>query len=74
MIQRIGETLFQLGGMMFVAGLVMVKFPGLFGWFGKLPGDFMTPNVFAPFGSMIVVSMVVSGLSLFFGMLLRLIK
>lgn len=74
MAQRIGAALFQIGGMMFLIGLMLVRFPGAFSWFGRLPGDIMTPHVIAPFASMLLISLGLSGLSWAFGALLRLIR
>mgnify|MGYP001186419786 FL=1 len=74
MAQRIGSALFQIGGMMFLIGLILVRFPGALSWFGRLPGDIMTEHVIAPFTSMLIVSASLSGLSWVFGALLRLIR
>jgi len=72
--QRIGSALFQIGGMMFLIGLILVRFPGAFSWFGRLPGDIMTEHVIAPFTSMLIVSVGLSGLSWVFSALLRLMR
>ena len=74
MTQRIGAILFQLGGIMLLVGLVLVRFPAAFSWFGRLPGDIMTEHVIAPFASMLIVSLGLSGLSWVFSALLRLIR
>lgn len=74
MIQRIGETLFTLGGMMLIIGVLLIKFPRSITWFGKLPGDIMTPNIIAPFASMLVISLGLSALSMIFGALLRMLR
>jgi len=74
MAQRIGSALFQIGGMMLLIGLALVRFPNAFSWFGHLPGDIMTEHVIAPFASMLVVSLAISGLSRLFSALLRLIR
>ena len=72
--QRIGSALFQIGGMMFLIGLILVRFPGAFSWFGRLPGDIMTEHVIAPFTSMLIVSVGLSGLSWVFSALIRLMR
>ena len=72
--QRIGSALFQIGGMMFLIGLTLVRFPGALSWFGRLPGDIMTEHVIAPFTSMLIVSVGLSGLSWVFSALLRLMR
>lgn len=74
MAQRIGSALFQIGGMVFLIGFILVRFPGAFSWFGHLPGDIMTEHVIAPFASMLIVSLGLSGLSWVFSALLRLIR
>jgi len=74
MAQRIGSALFQIGGIMLLIGLILVRFPGASAWFGRLPGDIMTEHVIAPFTSMLVVSLGLSGLSWVFSALLRLLR
>ena len=74
MAQRIGSALFQIGGIMLLIGLILVRFPGAFAWFGRFPGDIMTEHVIAPFTSMLVVSLGLSGLSWVFSALLRLLR
>lgn len=71
---RLGETLFGVGGVMMIIGLVLARFPRLYGWFGKLPGDIMTSNVIAPVASMLVLSLMVSAVSMVLSLLLRLIR
>lgn len=60
----LGKILVYLGLGLFVLGLVLSYAPGLFGWFGKLPGDIRiqdgTRYVFIPITSMIVVSVVLT--------------
>jgi len=74
MAQRIGSALFQIGGMMFLIGLALIRFPNAFSWFGRLPGDIMTEHVIAPFTSMLIISLGISGLSWIFSALLRLLR
>ena len=74
MAQRIGSALFHIGGMMLLIGLILVRFPGAFSWFGRLPGDIMTEHVIAPFTSMLIISAGLSVLSWVFSALLRLIR
>lgn len=67
----LGKILILLGLSLFALGLVLSYAPGLFGWFGKLPGDIRIENenskVFIPITSMIVVSLVLTLLvNLFF--------
>ncbi|MDD4792693.1 MAG: DUF2905 family protein [Firmicutes bacterium] len=74
MAQRIGEILFQVGGMMTLIGFILVRYPNAFSWFGRLPGDFMTDTVIAPIASMFAISVGFSLLSWLFRALLRLIR
>ncbi|MDD3598825.1 MAG: DUF2905 family protein [Bacillota bacterium] len=74
MAQRIGEILFQAGGIMTLIGLILVRYPNAFSWFGRLPGDFMTETVIAPISSMLAISVGLSVLSWILRALLRLIR
>jgi hypothetical protein len=54
-----------LGGMMMiVSGAILLFFPGLFKWFGQLPGDIRIErengSVFIPLGSMIIISVLLT--------------
>ena len=65
------RTLILLGIVLVAVGVLYAAVPGLFGWFGRLPGDLRigTKNgyVFVPFASMIVVSLLLTlVLNLFF--------
>jgi hypothetical protein len=67
----IGKLLITLGLALAALGLLLTYAPGLFGWFGKLPGDIRIQDehrsIFIPITSMIVISVVLSlVLSLFF--------
>lgn len=57
---RIGSTLMLLGAAVFAVGLLMRFAPGLFSWFGNLPGDIRYESersrVFIPITSMILLS------------------
>ena len=66
-----GKLLIIIGLVIVVAGLVLQFAPGLFSWFGHLPGDIRRVGehgtLFIPITSMIVVSIIASiVLSLFF--------
>ena len=62
-MNEIGRLLMVAGGGMFVVGLMMVV-GGRFGWFGHLPGDIMIKGengiFFAPIGTMIVISVLLT--------------
>ncbi|QSA98432.1 DUF2905 domain-containing protein [Methylococcus sp. EFPC2] len=65
------KLLMLLGLALFALGLVLGYAPGLFAWFGKLPGDIRVERengvLFIPITSMLIVSVVVSLiLNLFF--------
>ena len=38
-MQEIGKFVFIIGVILVAAGAMLWRFPGLFGWTGKLPGD-----------------------------------
>ena len=63
--RSIGLLIISAGVIAVVIGLIVMR--GGFGWFGHLPGDFRVerPNarMYFPFGSMLVVSIVLSALS-----------
>ncbi len=59
-----GKVLIIAGLVLLVAGLLLQFAPGLFSWFGHLPGDIRKEGehgtVFIPITSMIVVSIILS--------------
>jgi hypothetical protein len=61
---KIGDLLMLLGAGVLVLGALVRFAPGLFGWFGNLPGDIHiegeNSRVFIPITSMIVVSIVLT--------------
>lgn len=66
-----GKLLIIIGIGIAVIGLALTYLPGLFGWFGKLPGDIRIEDekksIFIPITSMIVISLVLTLLAnLFF--------
>ncbi len=66
-----GKTLLVSGLLIALLGLLLMYVPGLFGWFGHLPGDIRREGehgtLFIPVTSMLVISIVLSILiSLFF--------
>ena len=58
---RIGNLLMVLGGIIALIGVLVRFAPGVFGWFGNLPGDIRIESenvrVFIPLGTMIVLSL-----------------
>ena len=61
---RLGNVLIWLGAAILVVGTLVRFAPGLFSWFGNLPGDIRIDGehstVFIPITSMIVVSVVLT--------------
>ncbi len=59
-----GKAFIIIGLIIVVVGLIMQYAPGLFSWFGHLPGDIRREGehgtLFIPITSMIVVSIVLS--------------
>ncbi len=65
----LGRILFFGGLFLVVVGAIVLRFPNLLSWFGKLPGDFRIEgdriSLFIPLTSMILVSVIMSiGISL----------
>jgi hypothetical protein len=61
---RTGNFLIIIGAGLVVLGVLVRFVPGLFAWFGHLPGDVLiegeNSKVFIPFTSMVVVSIAFS--------------
>ena len=61
---RLGNLLMMIGAGVVVVGALVRFAPGLFSWFGNLPGDVRiegeNSRVFIPITSMIVVSVIVT--------------
>lgn len=61
---RASNVLIVIGVGLALLGLVLRLFPGLFSWFGHLPGDIRhtsgSTEVFIPLTSMLIVSLVVT--------------
>lgn len=61
---RIGNLLMLLGAGLLLVGALVRYVPGLFSWFGHLPGDITiegeNSRVFIPLTSMILVSVAVT--------------
>lgn len=61
---KAGNVLMLIGAALVIVGALVRFAPGLFGWFGNLPGDIRieteTSRVFIPITSMIVVSIVLT--------------
>ena len=72
---RGANLLIAIGAGLLVVGVALRYFPGLFSWFGNLPGDIKreTENatIFIPITSMLVVSVVAS---LIFNLVSRLFR
>ena len=72
---RGANLLIAIGAGLVVVGVTLRYFPGLFSWFGNLPGDIKreTENatIFIPITSMLVVSVVASLIISLVGRLFR---
>jgi len=59
---RVSNVLILIGAGIVMIGVILRYFPGLFSWFGNLPGDIRRESgnttVFIPITSMLVVSVV----------------
>ncbi len=60
----LGKILIWLGLALLTIGLLVSYVPGLFGWFGKLPGDIRIQDenryLFIPITSMVVLSLLLT--------------
>jgi len=63
-VTRTGNLLMLIGAGVILVGALVRFVPGLFGWFGTLPGDIRiegeSSRVYIPITSMIVVSVVLT--------------
>ena len=61
---RLSNLLIVIGAGLMVVGVLLRLFPGMFSWFGDLPGDIRyqgeNTTVFIPITSMLVVSVIVT--------------
>ena len=69
-MQEIGKFVVIIGVLLVVAGVILWRFPSLFGWMGKLPGDISVQkgnfSFYFPVVTCIVISIVVTLLSWLF--------
>jgi hypothetical protein len=69
-MQEIGKFVVIVGVLLVVAGLILWRFPTLFGWIGKLPGDISmrkgNVSFYFPVVTCILISAVVTLLSWLF--------
>ena len=69
-MQEIGKFVVILGVFLVVVGVILWRFPALFGWVGKLPGDIAVQkgnfSFYFPVVTCIVVSIVLTLLSWLF--------
>jgi len=60
----VAKLLIAIGLLFIIMGVLTGLFGNLLAWFGKLPGDFHYQNghfsVYAPLGSMIVISIIIN--------------
>lgn len=74
-VVRFGNVLMMIGAAVVLVGALVRFAPGLFGWFGHLPGDIdirsEDSRVFIPITSMILVSVVLTVIVNLVGLLFR---
>jgi Protein of unknown function (DUF2905) len=72
---RFGNVLMLIGAAIVVLGALLRFAPGMFSWFGNLPGDIdiqgENSRVFIPITSMVVVSVVLTVVVNLVGLLFR---
>jgi Protein of unknown function (DUF2905) len=69
-MQEIGKFVVIIGAILVVAGVILWRFPSLFAWMGKLPGDISVQkgsfSFYFPVVTCILVSIVITLLSWLF--------
>ena len=69
-MQEFGKLIVIIGLVLAVAGAILWRFPGLFGWVGKLPGDISMQkgnfSFYFPVVTCILISIVLTLLSWLF--------
>jgi hypothetical protein len=70
LMQEVGRFVVIIGVFLVVAGVILWRFPTLFGWMGKLPGDISVQkgnfSFYFPVVTCIIISIVVTLLSWLF--------
>ena len=69
-MEEVGKFLLLIGAALIVVGAVLWRFPGLFVWFGKLPGDISVQkgnfSFYFPVVTCVLISIVLTLLSWLF--------
>jgi hypothetical protein len=69
-MQEIGKFVVIIGLVLVAAGIILWRFPGLFGWIGKLPGDISVQkgnfSFYFPVVTCVLISIVITFLSWLF--------
>jgi hypothetical protein len=69
-MQEIGKLVVGIGLLLVVIGVILWRFPSLFGWMGKLPGDISVQkghfSFYFPIVTCVLVSIVITLLGWFF--------
>jgi hypothetical protein len=72
---RVGNLMMLIGALLLTLGVLVRFAPGMFSWFGNLPGDIRIEGegsrVFIPITSMIVASIAITLLVNLFGWVFR---
>jgi Protein of unknown function (DUF2905) len=69
-MQEIGKFVVILGVLLVAVGVILCRFPGLFGWVGKLPGDISVQkgnfSFYFPIATCVLVSIILTLVSWLF--------
>jgi hypothetical protein len=67
-MQEVGKLVVLVGVFLVVAGVILWRFPSLFNWVGKLPGDISIQNfsLYFPVVTCLLVSILITLLSWLF--------
>jgi Protein of unknown function (DUF2905) len=69
-MQEIGKSVVIIGLLLVLIGAILWRFPGLFGWVGKLPGDISVQkghlSFYFPIVTCVLVSIVITLLAWLF--------
>ncbi|MBV9488405.1 MAG: DUF2905 domain-containing protein [Verrucomicrobia bacterium] len=69
-MQELGRLIIVTGVLLVIIGLIIWKAPGVFGWFGKLPGDISVQkgnfSFYFPLATCVLISLILTLLSWLF--------
>lgn len=71
-VSKVGETLFSVGGTLFILGLLMLKFPSILSLLKDIPGNINIGGKFYfPVSAIIIITAAFSVISLVLGVIAR---